>query len=223
MPYPSVSFLAAIWGSSDCPPSVPGSPRWRPTLQPCPQTQSLMRSTRPRRLTLKAQGNTHTQREREGAQIQAQSARHVQCTYEHANRQINTKSRWMRPFTGTLTHRLAPYQKHSKPWQHKHRPAGTPWHSNSLPHQTCNCTLRNKPCTKSISSLLRSYLIFIYPYVTAGLTSLLHWPRRHYSGTGMNENNIASSYMSWRNKQRQAVFSQSVFQSGHYYKFINVG
>lgn len=32
---------------------------------------------------------------------QAQSARHVQCTYEHANRH---KSRWMQSFTGKLTH-----------------------------------------------------------------------------------------------------------------------
>lgn len=69
---------------------------------------------------------THTYREREreadkhkcmhiGEQAYAQSARHVQCTYEHANRQINTEAGGC---THSLahTHRLARYQKHSKPW-----------------------------------------------------------------------------------------------------------
>ena len=63
-----------------------------------------------------------------------QSVRPDHYTYEPTNRQINTKSRWMHSFTGTLKHTqtLAQNQKHSKPFdQHKHRPAGTPWHSNS--------------------------------------------------------------------------------------------
>lgn len=59
--------------------------------------------------------HTHIQREaskhkamHKGEQAHAQSARHVQCTYEHANRQLNTKA-------GGCTHSLA----------HVH----TDWHS----------------------------------------------------------------------------------------------
>lgn len=62
-------------------------------------------------------GEPHTHTEGKHKYIhkgeQAQSARHVQCTYEHANRH---KSRWMQSFTGKLTHTLAQFQKHSKPW-----------------------------------------------------------------------------------------------------------
>ncbi|TNN84691.1 hypothetical protein EYF80_005106 [Liparis tanakae] len=60
----------------------------------------VMRSARPQRLTLKAQGK-HTLAHREagehkrmhkGERAHAQSARHVECTCEHAHRQINTKA-----------------------------------------------------------------------------------------------------------------------------------
>lgn len=120
------------------------------------------------------------------------------------------KSRWVHLVAGTLTHRLASYQKHSKPQTNTNtRPAGTLWHSNSLSHQTCNCTLRNKPRTKSIFSLFRSYSVFIYPCVTMGLTSLLLWPRTHYSRNGMNENNIAG-FIQELTKQANRYVGQSV-------------
>lgn len=61
--FSSVHYLSPslqLWSRSDCPPLVPGSPWWRPTLQLRSQSKSLMRSTRPWRLTLKALGYSHT-------------------------------------------------------------------------------------------------------------------------------------------------------------------
>lgn len=209
-----------LWTRSDCPPLVPGSLRWRPTLQPCFQTRSLMRSTRPRRLTPKALGNTHTHTYWEAgkrAQMHAQrwagtgSVSQTYTVHIWTRKQTDKhKSRWVHLVAGTLTHRLASYQKHSKPQTNTNtRPAGTLWHSNSLSHQTCNCTLRNKPRTKSIFSLFRSYSVFIYPCVTMGLTSLLLWPRTHYSRNGMNENNIAG-FIQELTKQANRYVGQSV-------------
>ncbi len=57
-----------------------------------------------------------------GERAHAQSARHVQCAYEHANRRINTEAggcthslAHLHTHTHTHTHRLAQYQKPSKP------------------------------------------------------------------------------------------------------------
>lgn len=136
-------------------------------------------------------GETHTHPEErqaststKGEQPHAQSARHAEHTCEHANRHDKRRSRWMHSLAHVHT------DWHSIKSIGANRPAAPPWHGSSLSHQTCNGTLRNKPSTRSIFSLFRSYLIFIHPYVAVGLTSLLPQPRRHYRETGLNENNI---------------------------------
>lgn len=82
--------------------------------------------------------------------------------------------------------RLAPNQKYSKSLA---LPGTTSLHCIKRLH----FPPRNKPCTESICLLFCSYLIFIYPYVTTALTSLLHWPRMHCVEISMNGNNRADS------------------------------
>lgn len=93
-----------LWSSSDCPPLVPGSPWWRPTLQPCPQTQSLMRSTRPRRLTPKAQGK-HTLIQRKGRRAQAQKASsHMHNRPDMQSTHVNMQTDMINAEAGGCTH-----------------------------------------------------------------------------------------------------------------------
>lgn len=164
-----------------------------------------MRSTRPWRLSLKAQGNTrntlrraqmHAQRRAGACAITQTCTVHIwirKQTHKNKTNQKKKKSRWIHCSAGTLkqTQTLAWHQKHSKLWTNTKTDllvlSGTAIRNS---HQTYMCGVRNKPCTESIFSLFCSHLIFSYPYVVEWLTSLSQRPTRQY--------NEKTTQMKWR-------------------------
>lgn len=137
------------------------------------------------KLSLKAQGNvqTHTKSQtgkhkcmQKSEWAHVQSGRNVQYTHEHTNRKH--KSRWMRSLSGTPKHTHRCWQSIKNIANLGPTETQTCWYSLAEKHAAHiknkkNYGVRNKPFTESIFLLFRSYLIFIYPYVTMGLTSLL--------------------------------------------------
>lgn len=128
-----------------------------------------MRSTRPQRLTLKAQGNTLIYRERE-----SEEGMH-NCM--HNSEQPCAQS------TMSSAHVSTEKDKHRSRLMHRLRHTQTNWHSikngvshgptwicwfsrcsTLLSHQKSYFSLRREPCTKSIFSLLCSYLIHLSQY-----------------------------------------------------------